>query len=103
MICYAKLSNSSFAPAKLKKHFVKVHGSGEHKNTSIAEFKMKRARFDKNAILPVFGFVPINKPILAVSYEVGYLIAKQGKPHAIGEKVSCFEDGEYHAWKSNQK
>lgn len=44
---------------------------------------MKRARFDEWATLPVLGFVPMNKPILTASYEVAYLIAKQGKPHTL--------------------
>ena len=34
MICNAKLSNSSLALAKLKEHFLKLHGDGEYKNTS---------------------------------------------------------------------
>nr|XP_054593836.1 protein FAM200C-like [Nothobranchius furzeri] len=87
MICNAKLSNSSLAPAKLKEHFLKLHGDGEHKNTTLAEFKVKRARFDEKATLSALGFVPINKPILTASYEVAYLIAKQGKPHTIGETL----------------
>nr|XP_054606757.1 protein FAM200C-like [Nothobranchius furzeri] len=87
MICNAKLSNSSLAPAKLKEHFLKLHGDGEYKNTTLAEFKVKRARFDEKATLPALGFVPINKPILTASYEVAYLIAKQGKPHTIGETL----------------
>ena len=37
--------------------------------------------------LPVFVFVLINKPFLTPSYEVAYLIAKQGKPHTFGEKL----------------
>ena len=52
-----------------------------------ADFKIKRARFDENAILPVFGFVLIDIPILTAPYEVAYLIAKQGKLHTIGEKL----------------
>ncbi|XP_054591621.2 protein FAM200C-like [Nothobranchius furzeri] len=87
MICNAKLSNSSLAPAKLKEHFLKLRGDGEYKNTTLAEFKVKRARFDEKATLPALGFVPINKPILTASYEVAYLIAKQGKPHTIGETL----------------
>ena len=87
MICNAKLSNSSLAPAKLREHFLKLHGDGKYKNTTLAEFKVKRARFDENATLPVFGFVPIDKPVLTASYEVAYLIAKQGKPHTIGETL----------------
>ena len=86
-ICDAKLSSSSLAPAKLKEHFLKMHGDGKYKNTMLAEFKIKRARYDEKAILPVFGFVPIDKPILTASYEVEYLIAKQGKPHTSKEKL----------------
>uniref|UniRef100_A0A3B3HNV3 Uncharacterized protein n=1 Tax=Oryzias latipes TaxID=8090 RepID=A0A3B3HNV3_ORYLA len=87
MICNAKLSNSNLAPAKLKEHIEKLHGDGEYKNTTLAEFKVKRARFDDKATLPALGFVPINKPILTASYEVAYLIAKQGEPHTIGETL----------------
>ncbi|XP_044151372.1 protein ZBED8-like [Bufo gargarizans] len=87
MTCNAKLSNSSLAPAKLREHFLKLHGDGKYKNTTLAEFKVRRARFDENASLPVLGFVPINKPILIASCEVAYLIAKQGKPHTIGETL----------------
>ncbi|XP_073501333.1 protein FAM200C-like [Phyllobates terribilis] len=87
MICNAKLSNSSLAPAKLKEHFLKLHGDGEYKNTTLAEFKVKRARFDERATLPALGCVPVNKPTLTASYEVAYLIAKQGKPHTNGETL----------------
>ena len=64
-----------------------MNGDGKYNNTTLAEFKIKRARYDEKAILPVFGFVLIDKPILTASYEVAYLIAKQGKPHTIGEKL----------------
>ncbi|XP_073529659.1 protein FAM200C-like [Phyllobates terribilis] len=87
MICNAKLSNSSLALAKLKEHFLKLHGDDEYKNTTLAEFKVKRDRFDERATLPALGFVPVNKPILTASYEAAYLIAKQGKPHTIGETL----------------
>ncbi|XP_077283104.1 protein FAM200C-like [Arctopsyche grandis] len=87
MICYANLSNSSLALAKLRKHFLKLHGDGKYKNTTLGKFNVKRARFDEKATLPVLGYVPINQPILTASYEVAYLIAKQGKPHSIGETL----------------
>ncbi|KAF2345157.1 protein of unknown function DUF4371 [Trinorchestia longiramus] len=32
-------------------------------------------------------FVPIDQPVLTASYEVAYLISKQGKPHTIGETL----------------
>ncbi|KAF2352879.1 hypothetical protein FHG87_016367 [Trinorchestia longiramus] len=56
-------------------------------NTTLAEFTVKKARFDERATLPILGFVPIKKPILTASYEVTCLIAKQGKPHTIGETL----------------
>ena len=104
-ICKAKLSNSSLAPAKLKEHFLKMHNDGKYKNTTLAEFKIKRTRYDEKAALPVFGFVPIDKPILAASYKSAYLICKQGKPHVIGEKLvkPAVLKMVNHAWKSSRK
>uniref|UniRef100_UPI00358F5F6E protein FAM200C-like isoform X1 n=2 Tax=Myxine glutinosa TaxID=7769 RepID=UPI00358F5F6E len=87
MLCNVKLSNSSLSPAKLREHFKKLHGEGQYKDTTLDEFKLKRVRFDASATLPTLGFVPIDKPILTASYEVAYLIAKQGKPHTIGETL----------------
>ncbi|XP_068236902.1 protein FAM200C-like [Palaemon carinicauda] len=85
MIGNAKLTNFSLAPAKLREHFLNLHGDGKYsKNTTLAEFRLKRARFDEKGTLPILGFVPIDKPVLTASYEVVYLIAKQEKPH-IGE------------------
>ena len=86
MICNILLSNSSLAPAKLKEHFKRHHGDGKYKDTTLAEFKVKRARFEERT-LPSLGFVPIDKPILTASYEVAYLIATQCKPHTIGETL----------------
>ena len=61
MICYAGLSNCCLAPAKLKEQFQKVHGDRKYWNTKLAEFKIKKARFGKNATLPVFGFALTNR------------------------------------------
>ncbi|KAF2345244.1 hypothetical protein FHG87_024000 [Trinorchestia longiramus] len=84
MICCVKLSNSSLAQAQLREHFLKLHCDGKYMNRTLAEFKVKKARFDEKVILPILGFVPIKKPILTASYEAAYLIAKQSKPHTIG-------------------
>ena len=76
MLCNNKLSNSSLAPAKLREHFAKVHGSGKYADTTHDQFKQKRARFDAHASITSHGFVPVDKPILTASYEVAYLIGK---------------------------
>ena len=67
MIWQAKLNNSSLAPAKLKEHFLKMYGKGKHKNTTQAEFKTKRAGFDKKPTQRAYGFVPIDKSTLTAS------------------------------------
>ena len=43
MLCNNKLSNSSLAPAKLREHFAKVHGTGKYAGTTHDQFKQKRA------------------------------------------------------------
>ena len=103
MICYAKLSNYCLEPEKLKEQFRKVHGDRKYWNTTLAEFKIKRARFGENATLPVFGFVLINKSILTASYEVAYLIAKQENYTPLLKNLtSCVKEDEYHIWKSTE-
>ena len=87
MLCNFKLSNSSLAAAKLREHFTKAHGTGKYKDTTLNQFKQKRARFDANATITSYDFVPVDKPILTASYKVAYLIAKQAKPHIIGETL----------------
>jgi hypothetical protein len=66
MICNAKLSNYSLAPAKLREHFLKLHGDGQYKNTTLAEFKVKRAIFpikkgSVNAHMKLVGVSTSNK------------------------------------------
>ena len=101
MICCAKLSNYCLEPEKLKEQFRKVHGDRKYWNTTLAEFKIKRARFGENATLPVFGFVLINKSILTASYEVAYLIAKQENYTPLVKNLtSCVKEDEYHIWKA---
>ena len=86
-LCDDKLSDFSLATAKLRKPFTKVHGTGKYKDTTLTQFKQNRARLDANVTITSCGFVSVDKPILTASYEVAYLIAKQGKPHIIGETL----------------
>ena len=74
MLCNNKLNNSSLAPAKLREHFTKVHGTRKYAGTTHDQFKQKKARFDAHANITSYGFVPVDKPILTASYKVVYLI-----------------------------
>ena len=65
-ICDAKLSNSSLAPVKLKEHFLKMHGDGKYKNTTLDEFKIKRA-----SVAASIAFRSLN-PVSLV-YRVAYV------------------------------
>ena len=86
MICNAKLSNSSLALAKLNEHFLKLHGDGKYKDTTLAEFKLKSESDLMIQLLCLFlALYPLTN--LTASYEVAYLIAKQGKSHTIGETL----------------
>ena len=87
MLGNVNLSNSSQAPAKLREHFTKVHGTGNYKDTTFHQFKQERARFDANAAITSHDFVPVDKHILTASYGPAYLIAKEGKPHIIVEAI----------------
>ena len=88
MLCNNKLSNSSLAPAKLQEHFAKVYGLGKYAGTTHDQFKQKRARFDAHASSTSHGFVPVDKLIFTLSYEVVYLIGKHGKLHIICETLA---------------
>lgn len=62
-----------------------VHPANASDNVDI--FREKKARFEKVGTLPKFGFAPTQKPCLEASYKVAYRIAKQKKPHTIGETL----------------
>lgn len=49
------------------------------------KFKLKRAPLNASANLPTRNSIQVDKLILSTSYEVVYLIAKQGKPHTLGK------------------
>ncbi|XP_025201805.1 protein ZBED8-like [Melanaphis sacchari] len=72
-------------PTKLKEHLVSVHP--QHTSDGLEVFQTKKARFEKSGTLPKLGFVPPQKPCLEASYKVAYRIAKNKKPHTIGESL----------------
>ncbi|VVC41301.1 Hypothetical protein CINCED_3A022759 [Cinara cedri] len=79
----------SIKPVKLKEHLVSLHP--QHASDNLEVFQTKKARFEKGGTLTELGFVPPQKPCLKASYKVAYRIARNKKPHTIGESLikSC--------------
>jgi len=72
-------------PAKLKEHLTSTHP--KNALDSVEYFRCKKARFEKGGTLPKFGFIKTQKPCLEASYKVAYCIAREKKPHTIGETL----------------
>ena len=72
-------------PSILKAHFTSCHSTHVHDDhTSLLA---KRARFRAAGTLPKLGFCFADKAGLEASYRVAYRIAKEKKPHTIGERL----------------
>ena len=67
--CSKVLCNASMKPSKLKEHFEAMHGGDGACSTS-NDFAAKRMKFDAEARLQKYGFVPIERPTLEASYRV---------------------------------
>ena len=79
--------NSNLKPSKLSEYFKNEHGVVEA--GYIAEtLKTKRARYERNGMLPKMRFTSGEKPHLLASYKVAYRIAKAMKPHTLAEEVA---------------
>ena len=85
VLCNVVLSVEALKPSKLKRHFETKHP--EHINKGVDFFKrheadLKRQRFDANT-----GVHLQNTAVLQASYEAAFEIAKNKKPHTIGETL----------------
>ncbi|XP_068240056.1 protein FAM200C-like [Palaemon carinicauda] len=85
MLCNLVMSNGNLKPSGLKEHLESKHK--DHVGTSIEAFKLKRVRYDQKATLLSYGFSAPRKPLLEASYKVSYMIAREKKPHKIGETL----------------
>jgi hypothetical protein len=84
-ICGKILANGSIKPVKLKEHLVSLHP--QHASDNLEVFQTKKARFENVGTLTKLGFVPPQKPCLEASYKIAYFIARNKKPHTIGESL----------------
>lgn len=91
IICGDQLSNESMVPSKLKRHLYSSHPSCANKDKQYfkrcLEQNKKQKKFMKSA-------VTVSEKALEASYHVAKLIARQKKPHTVGEtliKPACME------------
>ncbi|GFT10897.1 zinc finger BED domain-containing protein 5 [Nephila pilipes] len=91
IICGDQLSNESMVPSKLKRHLYSSHPSCANKDKQYfkrcLEQNKKQKKFMKSA-------VTVSEKALKASYHVAKLIARQKKPHTVGEiliKPACME------------
>uniref|UniRef100_UPI0035902D18 protein FAM200C-like n=1 Tax=Myxine glutinosa TaxID=7769 RepID=UPI0035902D18 len=85
VICKKTLANESLKPFKLKEHLAKVHPELASKDLAyfkIKEHQLKRSRLDHGT-----GVLFQHSKIVEASYKISLLIAKQKKPHTIGEML----------------
>ena len=85
IFCSKVLGNGSMKPSTLKAHFTSWHSNHVHDDHK--SLLAKRARFRAAGTLPILGFCSEDKAGLEASYRVAYRIAKEKKPHTIGERL----------------
>lgn len=72
-------------PSALLTHLKSKHPT--HENDTKAMMIQKKARFEASGTLMKHGFAAPKKPVLEAAYKVAYRIAKDKKPHTIGETL----------------
>lgn len=85
VLCSKVLSNDSLKPTKLKQHLQNVHATHKSKDKSYFERHgqaLKRMKLDSSGL-----FSQTNQKNTEASYVVSLEIARQLKPHTIGEKL----------------
>ena len=71
-------------PSKLKRHLVTKHPQFQHKGEDFFKRHENSLKVQKNVL---HNFTSVPKKALAASLETSYLIAKNKKPHSIGESL----------------
>ena len=85
LLCYKVLGSESLKPSKLKQYLLSVHPNFADKDRAFFDRKqdqLKRQRLDSDGVIQ-----QQNATAVEVSYRVSYEIARQKKPHRIGEEL----------------
>lgn len=85
VVCQKTLANESMKPFKLKEHLAKVHP--EMANKDLAYFKIKENQLKRSRLDHRTGVLFQPSKIVAASYKISLLIAKQKKPHTVAETL----------------
>ena len=83
--CSQVLGNGSMKPSILKAHFFSCHSA--HLHNAHESLHAWRAQFRAGKILSSFGFTIENKSALEPFYQIARKIAKEIKPHTLGERL----------------
>lgn len=84
VVCSETLSNQSMKPSLLKRHQTTKHPDLVDKPI---EFFQRKSELCKRENQCMAKFVNIDKKLVKASYLASYRIAKEGKPHTIGETL----------------
>ncbi|KAK4876614.1 hypothetical protein RN001_009120 [Aquatica leii] len=84
VVCSKTLSNQSMKPSLLKRHQTTKHPDLVDKPI---EFFQRKSELCKRGNQCMVKFVNIDKKLVKASYLASYRIAKEGKPHTIGETL----------------
>ena len=85
VLCMKTLSNSSMKPYQLKQHLTTVHP--EHSKNDRAFFKLKETGLKRVKLDSSGAFHQQAKSTVHASYAIVLLVAKNKKPHTIGETL----------------
>ena len=85
VLCNKVLSNDSMRPAKLKQHLENVHP--QHINKDKTYFERQKRALKSMKLDASSDFFRKNNQLLEASYLVAFEIAKEKKPHTIGETL----------------
>lgn len=84
VVCSETLSNQSMKPSLLKRHQTTKHPDLVDKPI---EFFQRKSELCKRGNQCMAKFINIDKKLVKASYLASYRIAKEGKPHTIGETL----------------
>jgi len=84
LLCLEILANDSMKPSRLSRHLITKHPEHEKKPVEFFTRCLKSCDVQSNTLRK---FTKLNDKCLEASLEVSYLIAKNKKPHTIGETL----------------